>query len=192
MKTFKQFLAEMPVLSTDWEKDKIYHKDLEFDKNSEKVGELPQTATKYHIYRSQQPTNSHGWTSTKYMAVDPKTNRVHFRVTGSINKQNEFHINVAGSTADHERGMPLHVYKHLINTHSAVYSDYLHTPGSKGLYKHIVNDKSNEVSTYPNDEGDYLPSSERAASVKVTPKNFESLYTDDRHRYSGFVVRKKK
>lgn len=144
MLRFKQFLAEMPYLSTNYDREtSSYDMEDSFSKlpdGAHRIGEIEGTKNKYDLYKHRHSVNGKPSRIVNFLAVHRETGKVHMRVSGNINDDtNEFHVDVLRSAhPEHrERAMGRHFYS-AITQHHTVVSDTQHSKGSYQLYHKLA------------------------------------------------------
>lgn len=180
MKSFKQFIQEMPTLLKKYDK-KTYqipdhvahslHKDFKYSPNYKQIG----THGDYQIWGDK----SNG----RFTAIHAGTGHAHMYLDGAFEgeKPNEFHINELQGHPD--SGIRAHeLYHHLVTKHGIELhsSDEMSQGGSK-TWKRLA-------SNYPDVEVKHVDDERQE---KAIPSKWDS-YHSDTAKYTHFVARKKR
>lgn len=158
MKTFKQFLKEMPALIHHVPKPE--HRD-ESDlnhtikksnfrmMNNEKISKFDD---KHDSYHSRPPGNDyHSRSSGAYLVVERKTKRIKATISGK-HQFGDFRIDWAAKHSSSQFNMT-DVYHHLVMNHTPLVSSVEHSPGSYKNWKKLSERPGVHVSVQINGEG---------------------------------------
>jgi len=155
MKSFKEFLNEMPVLGTGLKKDSTIHNDYEKevhknehneaikDGRSIKIGKVGDM----HLYKEQQPPlTKDSDTTSIYRLVHPKTKNVHMSLVGDENN-GALYIHKVGKHIKDNTPKAEDFYLSIAHNDKGlneINSDAVLSPGGLNIWKRIV-EKGNRI-----------------------------------------------
>ncbi len=145
MKSFKQYLEEMPNLISSVppikdrdESDLNMTLEQKLGVNYKKARKIS-THNNHHIYKYSSDHDS-----TMYFAVHPETKRIKAQLVGG-QSGNTFDVRWAGKHSSYE-GKVRDLYKHFAKEHQlTLRSDLEHSPGTMATYKSISDDPEFEI-----------------------------------------------
>jgi hypothetical protein len=171
VKTFKQFLNEMPKMTTlDKDLNRLSHNEVKIHL-SHKPEHIGTSDSGHHIVKT------HYREGTSFNAVDPQTKQIDMKVTGEHGDGN-FRVSMlrareGGTIRAHE------FYHHLVTKQGlTLHSDDHHSPGARHTWK--------KLSEYPDIEVTHYGKGETHPMHKGD--DFGKNYGDDK---THFIARKK-
>ena len=150
MKSFKQFIAEMPSLVYGITRDTFDPEQIDHPDNNPMD---PSTKNKKH-WRKVHSTSTHDvWVQTppkkkaRIAAVNRKTKKTDVHVNGFMSDNNEFHETEARSRKGNKMKIP-ELYSHALEHGGidSIQSDYKQTPGMKKSWERLAKNRKISIS----------------------------------------------
>jgi hypothetical protein len=133
------------------------------------------TVAGMHIYKHETSPRE-GYSSIDYLAHDPKTNKVHFHMTGVQNKKNIVHVEtLAGSGKAPIKASDF--YHHLLKHHVTALVGSTHSEGGQKTWQRLANKKTVSVHGWLNNK-----------PVNLDPKNPDETHASYGERWRAAAV----